>query len=140
MQSFLFKHRTSFYYVVLLSLIALGLFFTSQSPIHTDKEILIELEKRVDPTVPDKPYILVLEWRFPKGSKLYNPKETRKYSLENSAWYGLNWELKDERNGIDANQEVGMTANRYSSAEELNKAYSILKDPSLWQRAIKKSK
>ncbi|MCA1064540.1 hypothetical protein QTG56_23310 (plasmid) [Rossellomorea sp. AcN35-11] len=140
MQSFLFKHRTPFYSGVLLSLIALGLFFTNQPPIHTDKQILIELDKRVEPGVREKPYILVIEWRFPKGSKLYNPKENRMYSLRNSAWSGLNWELKEVDSGIAADQEVGMTAIRYSTAEDLNKAYSILQDPSLWERAIKQSK
>lgn len=133
----LFKHTYVFFSGIIGLTLLMGFYFYNSEPIEIDKHILIKLEKRVDNSVEEKPYLLVLEWSFPEGSKLYNPKEQRRFYLEHSLLSGTKWKLADQSFGIAPNQKTGMLAVRYSTADSLNQAYNNLNDRTLWKQVIK---
>lgn len=140
MQKFLFEHPTKFFGSILISLTLMGIYFTQETQIQTLEHITLEFEKRIDPAVPDKPFLLILKWEFPAGSKLYNLDEKRRYIVGNSRWNNPEWILEDSTYGISPNQKIGMFALRYPTAELLNKTYTLVQDPSLWDLAIKQVK
>lgn len=140
MQSFLFKNHILFYTTVVSLLILMGVYISQKTPIHTEEYILTEFEKRVNTESPETPYTLVIRWRFPEGSKLYNPNETRKYTIDHSLWNGTKWILKKDNWGISPDKKSGILVAQYSTAEELNESYQLLSENrGMWKTAIKKA-